>query len=459
LITCLAQGNIPLVLEALRERGRMQRNAPHLVKKQGFVIPCYAWWCIPFYAIGLTLYDLMAGKLGIGHSIPLSKRGCIRALPSIKTRGLWGGVRYYDCQFDDARLAINLFQTIQDKGGTVLNYTPVTGILKEKGRVSGVRVQDAETKDEYEIKARHVINATGVFVDHILKMDNPKAPDIVKPSQGIHLVMHRKFMNGGDALMIPKTSDGRVLFAVPWHHKLVVGTTDVEKHEALLEPHAENEEIEYILETAGRYMNPAPLKEDVLSLFTGLRPLAAPEKLGKGTKEISRGHKVLESESGLVTVIGGKWTTYRKMAEDVVFRAASGHLEIDKKSRTESLKIHGYQNDVDFEDPLYWYGSDREGILDLVKKDPAMGEQISASLDIIKAQIIWSVRKEMARGIEDFLSRRTRAIQLDAKESMRIAPIVAEIMARELGEDLAWEKSQTASFIALASTYLISDTS
>ncbi len=453
----LAQGNIPLVLEALRERGRMQRNAPHLVKKQGFVIPCYSWWCVPFYAIGLTLYDLMAGKLGIGHSIPLSKKGCIHALPSIKTKGLWGGVRYYDCQFDDARLAINLFQSIRDKGGTVLNYTPVTGILKEKGRVSGVRVRDDETSKEYEIKARRVINATGVFVDHILKMDDPEAPDVVKPSQGIHLVMDRKFMNGGDALMIPKTSDGRVLFAVPWHNKLVVGTTDVEKHEALLEPHAEKGEIEYILETAGRFMNPAPLKEDILSLFTGLRPLAAPEKEGKGTKEISRGHRILESDSGLVTIIGGKWTTYRKMAEDVVYRAALGHLEIDKKPKTESLRIHGYQKDVDFEDPLYWYGSDREAILDLVKKDPHLGEQISDSLAIIKAQVIWSVRKEMARGVEDFLSRRTRAIQLDAKESMRIAPVVAEIMARELGKDQAWEKSQTASFIALASTYLISD--
>ena len=453
----LAQGNILLVLEALRERGRLQQNAPHLVKKQGFVIPCYSWWCVPFFTIGLTLYDLMAGKLGIGRSVPLSRKGCLHALPSIKSKGLCGGVRYYDCQFDDARLAINLSQTIQDKGGTVLNYARVNGILKDKGLVSGVRVVDAEKQKEYNVRARAVINATGVFVDHILKMDDPAARDVVKPSQGIHLVMDLKFMNGRDALMIPKTSDGRVLFAVPWHNKLVVGTTDVEKHEALLEPHAEKQEIDYILETAGRYFDPAPRRSDVLSLFTGLRPLAAPVKAGKGTKEISRGHKIMESPSGLVTIIGGKWTTYRKMAEDVVYRAASGRLEISKNPLTESMRLHAYQDDVDFKDPLYWYGSDREEILEMVEKDPALGEAISESLSIIKAQVVWAVHQEMARSVEDFLSRRTRAIQLDARESIRIAPAVAEIMARELGYDKTWESSQCASFISLVSNYLLSD--
>lgn len=453
----LAQGNIPLVMEALTERGLLQQNAPHLVRKQGFVIPCYQWWCVPFYTIGLTLYDLMAGKLSIGRSVPLSKKACIHALPSIKSKRLRGGVRYFDCQFDDARLAINLFQTIVDKGGSVLNYAPVIGILKENERVSGVRVRDAETRKDYEIRAKGVINATGVFVDNILKMDNPEAVDVVKPSQGIHLVMDRKFMNGQDALMIPKTSDGRVLFAVPWHDKLVVGTTDVEKHEALLEPHAEKGEIDYILETARRYLDPPPSRSDVLSLFTGLRPLAAPVRDGKRTKEISRGHKILESKSGLVTIIGGKWTTYRKMAEDVVSRVATGRLTIDKKPRTRHLRIHGYQQGVDFSEPLYWYGSDREALLELIEKDPSMGEQISESLSIIKAQVVWSVQKEMARSVEDFLSRRTRAIQLDARESIRIAPEVAEIMARELGYDKEWESIQCESFISLASTYLLSD--
>lgn len=451
----LAQGNLPLVMEALRERGLMQRNAPHLVKKQGFVIPCYSWWCVPFYTIGLTLYDLMAGKLGVGRSVPFSKKRTLKALPSLKSKGLKGGVRYFDCQFDDARLAINLAQTVREQGGFVLNYAGVTGILKEEGKVSGVKMVDAESGKEYKIRAKGVINATGVFVDDILKMDDPHAKDVVKPSQGIHLVLDLKFMNGEEALMIPKTSDGRVLFAVPWHNRLVVGTTDVEKHEAELEPHAEEKEIEYILETAGRFMDPAPGKEDILSLFTGLRPLAAPSAEGKKTKEISRGHKIMVSESGLVTIIGGKWTTYRKMAEDVVNRVARIRLNGEAKSHTQSMKIHGYQLGVDFHDPLYWYGSDREEILKMIKNDPGMGETISESLSIIKAQLVWSLREEMARTVEDFLARRTRAIQLDIRESVRIAPLVAEIIARELGYDKKWENAQVKSFTAIAEGSLL----
>lgn len=454
----LAQGNIPLVMEALRERGRMRRNAPHLVRVQGFVIPCYSWWCVPFYTIGLTLYDMMAGKLRIGRSLPFSKKRTLQALPSIKSIGLKGGVRYYDCQFDDARLAINLFQTIEEKGGTVLNYAEVTGILKENGRVSGIRVTDVETGTEIRIKAKSVLNATGVFVDSILKMDDPEALDVVKPSQGVHLVLDRKFMNGEEALMIPKTSDGRVLFAVPWHDKLVLGTTDVEKPVAVLEPHAEEAEIEYILETAGRYIDPAPGKEDILSIFTGLRPLAAPTGEGKKTKEISRGHKILVSRSGLVTITGGKWTTYRKMGEDVVNRIARNISGTHVRSLTKNLKIHAYQPDVDFRNPLYWYGSDLKHIMEMIKKDPGMGEELSERLYIIKAQVVWSVREEMARGIEDFLSRRCRALQLDARESIRIAPAVASIMAAELGCNKAWEENQVSNFVKLAKGYLISDT-
>jgi len=446
----LAQGNIPLVMEALKERGLLQRNAPHLVKTQGFVIPCYAWWCVPFYTIGLTLYDLMAGKLGIGHSVPFSKKRTIEALPSIKSKGLKGGVRYFDCQFDDARLAVNLAQTVREQGGVVLNYAGVTGLLKEEGKVSGVKMVDAESGKEYEIRAKGVINATGVFVDGILKMDDPSAPDIVKPSQGIHLVLDRKFMSGEEALMIPKTSDGRVLFAVPWHNKLVVGTTDVEKHEALLEPHAEQQEIQYILETAERYFDPAPGKEDILSLYTGLRPLAAPSGEGKKTKEISRGHKIMVSGSGLVTIIGGKWTTYRKMAEDVVNHVARICLKGKEKSLTQDMKIHGYQVGVDFHDPLYWYGSDRDELLKMLETDPGMGEKISERLSIIRAQVVWSVREEMARTVEDFLARRTRALQLDISESVRIAPLVAEIMAMELRYDKKWESAQVESFTTLA---------
>lgn len=451
----LAQGNISLVLEALRERGLLKRNAPHLVKDQSFVIPCYHWWCVPFYTIGLTLYDLMAGKLGIGRSVPLSVKKTLQALPAIKARNLRGGVRYYDCQFDDARLAVNLCQTLFEQGGIALNYMKVTGLIMEGERVTGVHTEDMENGQTYEIKASVVINATGVFVDEILKMENPGAKDMVKPSQGIHLVLAPLFLKGKEALMIPKTSDGRVLFAVPWHNRVVVGTTDVEKQVAELEPHAEPDEIEYILETAGRFLEIAPRREDVLSVFTGLRPLAAPSGEGKKTKEISRGHKIKVSKGGVITLTGGKWTTYRKMGEDVVNRAATAVQLPLKKSVTRGLKIHGHMEEVAMDSHLYWYGSDLQKMNHLIDKDPTMGEVISEKLHILKVQIIWAIREELARTLEDCLSRRTRALQLDAQESMNIAPRVAEIIAEEMGYNKQWENKQVEAYLSLAQNHLI----
>jgi glycerol-3-phosphate dehydrogenase len=451
----LAQGNISLVLEALRERGLLKRNAPHLVRDQSFVIPCYAWWCVPFYTIGLTLYDLMAGKLGIGRSVPLSRKRTRESLPTIRSKGLRGGVRYFDCQFDDARLAVNLAQTAVDLGAVVVNYMKVGGLVKGNGKVSGAIATDLERDETFEIPSRVVINATGVFVDQVIKMDEPDAKDHVKPSQGIHLVMDRSFLRGEEALMIPKTSDGRVLFAVPWHDHVVVGTTDVEKNEAVLEPVAEKVEVEYILETAGRFMERPPERGDVLSVFTGLRPLAAPSGEGKKTKEISRGHKVLTSQSGLVTLTGGKWTTYRQMGEDVVNKAAeSGGLPV-RKSKTRHLHIHGYLPEVDRSDLHYWYGSDRELLLKSAEEDPDLGEMLSGELKIYKYQVVHAVRYEMARTIEDFLARRTRTLQLNARESIRLAPEVAAIMAKELGVDKEWEKQQVARFTELSKNYSI----
>ncbi|MEN8226766.1 MAG: glycerol-3-phosphate dehydrogenase/oxidase [Bacteroidota bacterium] len=451
----LAQGNIALVLEALRERGRLKRNAPHLVKDQSFVIPCYKWWCVSFYTIGLTLYDLMAGKLGIGRSVPLSLKKTMQSLPAIKTVNLRGGVRYYDCQFDDARLAVNLCQTLFEQGGLALNYMKVVGLTIEEGKISGVKAEEMENGQIYELKSKVVINATGVFADQILKLEDPDARDIVKPSQGVHLVLDRQFLKGEEALMIPKTSDGRVLFLVPWHNRIVVGTTDEEKQRAELEPQAEESEVSYILETASRYLSIPPKKEDVLSLFTGLRPLAAPSGDGKKTKEISRGHKILISDAGLITLIGGKWTTYRKMGEDVVDLAAARSNLDKRKSVTRDLKIHGYMDDVDMKNPHYWYGADMKLIKKMIVKDPGMGEVLSEKLHILKAQIVWAIREEMARTLEDCLARRTRALQLDAQESMRIAPRVAEIMAEEMGYNKNWETKQTETFIILAKGYLL----
>lgn len=452
----LAQGNISLVMEALRERGLLKHNAPHLVRDQSFVIPCYRWWCVPFYTAGLTLYDLLAGKLGVGRSVPLSRKHTLKSLPNARESGLRGGVRYYDCQFDDARLAVNLCQTLFEQGGYALNHMPVTGILKEGEKVGGVTAEDLESGRKYRIRARVVVNATGVFVDSIIKMAEPAARDVVKPSQGIHLVVDGSFLGGSEALMIPRTSDGRVLFAVPWHGRVVIGTTDVEKQEADLEPRAEEAEVDYILETSGRFLDRVPRREDILSVFTGLRPLAAPAGSGKKTKEISRGHKILVSPSGLVTLTGGKWTTYRQMGEDVINEAAGRAGLPGRPSVTRRLRIHGGMKATDLSGPRSWYGTDLEQINAIVEEDPENGQLISEKLQVTRAQVIWAARGEMARSVEDFLSRRCRALQLDAAESVRMAPEVARIMAGELGRDGRWESRQVEAFTALASKYMIS---
>ncbi len=453
----LAQGDILLVLEALRERGLLKKNAPHLVKNQSFIIPNYNWWGIPFYTIGLKLYDLLAGKLSLGKSLAYTKKRTLQSIPTLKAENLRGGVIYHDGQFDDSRLAINICQSFIENGGVAINYMKVTSLLKKNGKIDGVAAIDQETGREYKIHSKAVLNATGVFVDGIIKMDNPQAKDIIKPSQGVHLVLDKRFIPGDYAVMIPKTSDGRVLFAVPWHNKVVVGTTDIEKNIAEIEPQPLSEEVDFILETAGRYLITPPRRSDVLSVFAGLRPLAAPASKNKKTKEISRRHKILVSKSGLVTLTGGKWTTYRLMAEEVINKiSATAGLPL-KKSVTKALKIHGYQNDVDLNDPLYYYGSDKKLLNDLIKESPGMGDFLSEKLGLINAQIILAVRNEMARTVEDCLSRRTRALLLDARESIRIAPKVAKLMAEEMGYNGEWQKKQVEMYNNLAQGYILNE--
>jgi glycerol-3-phosphate dehydrogenase len=450
----LAQGDVGLVLEALRERGLLLQNAPHLSRNQKFLIPSYTWWYKPFYTIGLTMYDLLAGKLSLGRSKPFSKEKTMKALPTIKKEGLRGGIEYRDGQFDDARLGINLVQTTIEQGGVPINYMKVTDLLKENGKTSGVVVVDHYTSKEYKLKAKSVLNATGVFVDDILTMDKKEHENLVMASQGIHLVLDQEFLKSDTAIMIPSTSDGRVLFAVPWHNRVIVGTTDIPNPTSLIEPVATEEEVDFILETAARYLAKEPTRADVKSVFAGLRPLAAPKKDGK-TKEISRSHKIITSESGLVTIIGGKWTTYREMGEEVVDKLVEvGGLE-KKKCVTKHLKIHGYKEGVDFNNPLYFYGSDIDLINDIIKEDSTMSESVSDEVQIIKAQVVLAVRNELAYHVIDVLARRTRALFLDAKESIRIAPIVAEIMAKEMGKDKAWEKSQVESFKGIAEGYIM----
>ena len=451
----LAQGNISLVLEALRERGLMKQNAPHLVKDQSFIIPSYKWWVKPYYTLGLTAYDLMAGRLGLGRSLPYSRKKTLKHIPTLIKEKLRGGVVYHDGQFDDARYGINLCQTFVENGGTAINYMKVVGLNKTNGDISGVTVIDQETEEKFEINAKVVVNATGVFVDDIIKMDAPKSRDIVCVSQGVHLVLDKEFVPNDYAIMIPKTDDGRVLFAVPWHNKVVVGTTDIQKETAELEPKALDEEIDFILETAGRFLTRMPKRSDVKSVFAGLRPLAAPTGEGKKTKEISRGHKIYTSDSGLVTITGGKWTTYRQMAEETVDTASKVAGFVLKKSITRKLPLHGWKQNVDLTDSLYFYGSDAEKILALAKSNKDMELCLSQNLGIIKAQVVWAVRNEMARTVEDVLSRRTRALLLDARESARIAPEVAAIMAIELGKDEAWIEKQINKYTSLAANYVL----
>lgn len=454
----LAQGDVGLVVEALRERGLMRKNAPHLVKDQRFIIGNYKWWEKPFYTIGLTVYDILAGKRGLGRSLPMTKKAVVKEIPQIALDKLRGGVVYHDGQFDDSRMGINLMQTSVEQGAVVANYVKVKNLIKnESGKISGVEVFDELEGKQYTLRTKMVINATGIFVDDLMKMDAPEKDNIVRPSQGVHLVVDRSFLGGDTAIMVPKTSDGRVMFGVPWHNKVVLGTTDTPLKEFVLEPQALEEEIEFILKTAGQYLAKKPKREDVLSVFAGLRPLAAPKNNADGTKtkEISRSHKIVISDSGLITITGGKWTTYRDMAEDVINKAiVVGNLE-RKECNTRELKIHGYKENVDRSNFSYVYGSDIDHIQRLQKEDVSLAGKLHPDYDYTGAEVVWAVREEMALTVEDVLARRLRALFLDARAAIDMAPKVAAILARELGKDADWENVQINEFIDLAQHYLL----
>lgn len=453
----LAQGDVRLVREASIERGLLCRNAPHLVRNQTFIIPIYSYWDMVKYTMGLKLYDWISGKLTLGASVFISRKKTLENLPGVNTKGLLGGVLYHDGQFDDSRLAINLVQSILDNGGCAVNYMKVTGLQKSvAGRIDGVTVEDSETGNCYPVKANAVVNATGVFVDDILHMDNPASVKSICVSQGVHLVLDKKFYPSSHALMIPETSDGRVLFAVPWHGKVVVGTTDTPVEEASLEPTALEKEINFILETASGYFTKKPQRSDVLSVFAGLRPLAAPQGGEQKTKEISRSHKIMVSSSKLFTILGGKWTTYRKMGEDLVNRIEKELGWAAKKTPTASLHIHGYKEKTSWDDPFYFYGSDALPLKQRI--NGSAGEWISESLQIHKMQVRWAVEHEMARTVEDVLSRRTRALLLDAKESIRICPQVARLMAEALGKDEKWIEEEVTGYTQLAHHYILNKT-
>ena len=452
----LRQGNISLVLEALRERGRLALNAPHLVHDLAFIIPSYKWWEGPFYGIGMKVYDQLAGKLGLKPSRVLSLQETLELIPTVEPENLTGGVVYHDGQFDDARLAVNLAQTADELGAAMLNYCRCVGLVKEKNIVTGVLARDQESGEELTIRARSVINATGVFVDDIRQFDEPTGKKLVAVSQGIHFVLPKAFLPGDTAIMVPKTADGRVLFAVPWHDCVVVGTTDTPLPSHSLEPRALDEERDFVMSHARRYLAKDPSDSDVLSIFAGLRPLV---KSGdsSNTAALSRDHTILVSQSGLITITGGKWTTYRKMAEDVIDYAETVAGVESTRCRTETMHIHGWTQADIREKNLEPYGSDAVRIAEMIKAAPDLAGKLHPALPYQRGEVVWHVRNEMARTVEDVLARRTRSLILNARASIEAAPLVARLVAAELGRDEAWQAAQVAEYTALARGYVYTD--
>ncbi len=452
----LEQGNVSLVMEALKERGLLRQNAPHLVHDLPFVVPNYSWWEAPFYGIGMKIYDLLAVKYSFGKSRVLSREETLEKLPTIATEGLRGGVVYHDGQFDDTRLLTHLMMTAADHGAVVVNYAPAVALQHDAdGYVDGVTVEDRETGERYEVRAKCVVNATGIFTDEVRRMGQPEVETMVSPSQGIHLVLEESFLRAQAAIMVPKTSDGRVLFAIPWHGHTVVGTTDTPIEVASYEPKPLEEEIQFVLETAGEYLSRKPTRADILSIYVGIRPLvkAAGSDSSK-TSALSRDHTIHIDGDGLLTIVGGKWTTYRHMAEDAVNHAATLGKLPDVACLTAGLRVHGWMEGVAVGSDLGVYGTDAEGIRALIAERPELGERLHPALPYVAAEIVWAAREEMSRNLDDALSRRTRALLLNARAAMEIAPRVAELLAAELGRDGAWQAAQVLEFRALARQYL-----
>jgi glycerol-3-phosphate dehydrogenase len=451
----LAQGNVGLVREALHERTTLLRNAPHLAQPLAFVMPCYAFWEGPFYGAGLKAYDLLAGEAGLGSTRFLTRSKAQAALPGLRAQGLKGGVLYWDGQFDDARLALALARTAAAQGALLVNYCAAKALVHENGRVAGVQVQDQETGALHTVRAGCVVNATGVWVDALREQDGaalaqPVQP-LVAPSQGVHVVVDRSFLPGEHALLVPKTADGRVLFAVPWLGKLILGTTDTPRQDLAREPRPFAEELDFILRESARYLARAPRPADVLSCWVGLRPLVRPaQDDGAATRQLSREHTVLVSRSGLVTVTGGKWTTYRAMAEDVLERCQSdGLVPARAPCRTERLQLWGAddllpQNRRSMAAPQgpHSYGSDWPAVAALPGADRMLGDNFT------EAMVRFAARHEYARTVEDVLARRVRLLFLDAQRAAALAPAVAAVLLEETGVD-----PQLDAFLALTASY------
>jgi glycerol-3-phosphate dehydrogenase len=448
----LQQRRFRLVHDALRERGLLYENAPHVVYPLATIVPLHSRWEGVYYGFGMKLYEWMSGKWSLGPTRRLTLKQVVSAIPTLDCRGLCGGVSYFDGAFDDTRLLVNLVQTAIEHGAVCLNYAPVRELVHESGRVSGVLAEDAETARELRLAARVVINATGPFSDFVRRLDDPQATSVIAPSQGIHLVFDRKFLPGTTALVVPKTRDGRVVFAIPWHEHAVVGTTDTPIGDTPWEPRALPGEIEFLLETIAPYLSPPPERSDIRSIFAGIRPLVRSGSAAN-TAQLGRDHEVRVSDSQLVSVLGGKWTTYRRMAEDAVTRAALVAGLPGRPCSTATMPIHG-SSGGSTSGVFASYGSDALDVEKLSASTPGWNERLHGRLPYVAGQVVWAARHEMARTLEDVLARRLRALFLDAEAAVASAPRVAELFASELQRDNAWQADQIKQFRQTADTYL-----
>jgi glycerol-3-phosphate dehydrogenase len=441
----LERGDIKLVREALHERGLLLRNAPHLVHDLRFLIPCYKLWQIGYYGAGLKLYDLLAGGLNLTASSLVVRERALTMVPTIRTVRLKGGVSYSDGQFNDSRLAIALARTAEQHGAAVANYVKVTGLTKERGRISGAVLLDQLSDREHAVTAQVVINATGIFTDELRRMDDPGAERIMAQSRGTHIVLDHSFLPGEAAILVPKTDDGRVVFIIPWEGRTLVGTTDIPVDGPEMEPVATEEEIDFLLRYAALYLERAPRREDVLGAFAGLRPLV---KGSAGTTaQLSRDHTLLVSDSGLITITGGKWTTYRRMAQDTVDRAAQVGRLPSRPCVTERCKLVG----ADATDPR-WRELGATGD-EIFEYESRYGGLLHRNLPYSLAMAAYVIDREMPVNLDDVLSRRLRALLLDAAASVEAAPAVARLMAEKGGHDDAWVTSQLERYRVLARNY------
>lgn len=449
----LAQGNISLVREALHERTTLLHNAPHIAQTLPFVMPSYNFWEAPFYGVGLKMYDALAGKAGLGVTEFLNAKQTLHCLPTLQKAGLKGGVKYWDGQFDDARLALALARSAAKECVLLVNYCKANKLIHEADKLVGLICQDKETGKKYNIAASCVINATGVWVDEIRQQDGESVKNIVAPSQGVHVVVDREFMPTDHAMLIPKTADGRVLFAVPWLGKTILGTTDTPREDLAREPEPFKEELDFILNESAHYLSKAPTRADVKSIWVGLRPLVKPpENDGENTKKLSREHTVLVSKSGLVTVTGGKWTTYRAMAEDVLEQCFESELlkprpagvtaDFPLVGAQQVAKKHKKMHNMGEPQDLHSYGDEADFVASLQVSTHALMSGLTEGM------VRFAARYEYARTVEDVLARRSRLLFLDAAQAAKLGAAVAKILHEETGQD-----PQLVTFLDLAKQY------